>query len=348
MAPRPRWWHQLQNGKQEALLAVDLFNRVDELRRLEGFIIHMQIAWLYVLQARFARDGVDYWYRSPGGRRVRGKDGEFRAWSLQDSLEHEYPDPNHPVRLNVEFFVGLRNRIEHRSSTAIEPMVAGKCQSLIVNFEQMLTDQFGASEGLADRLRFPLFVSSLTTDAVAALKETYKRMPRKVARYVEEFDAPLSEDIKGDQRYEFRVLLIPKTGPPSKADVAMQFVRLDQLSEQQRAELTAVQTIVRDKQVPVAHLDHFKPSQVCARVEAALGVRFSPYAEHMAAWKHFSVRPTSGTSDPSSTDARYCVYDAAHQDYLYTQAWIDKLIRELSSPEQFELVAGHAPIAIGD
>jgi hypothetical protein len=49
MAPRPKWWHKLQASKQEALLAVDLYNRSGESRRLEAFVVHMQIAWLYLL-----------------------------------------------------------------------------------------------------------------------------------------------------------------------------------------------------------------------------------------------------------------------------------------------------------
>jgi Protein of unknown function (DUF3644) len=112
MAPRPRWWHQLQASKHEVLLAVDLYNRVSGERRLEAFIVHMQIGWLYLLQAKFERDGVDYWFRGPGGRRIRGEDGEFRSWSLRKSLAEEFPNPNHPVRRNVVFFIGLRDKVE--------------------------------------------------------------------------------------------------------------------------------------------------------------------------------------------------------------------------------------------
>lgn len=344
MAPRPRWWKQLQEAKKEALLAVDLFNRVGDLRRLEAFVVHMQIAWLYMLQARFTRDDVDFWHHGPDGRRVRGEDGEFRAWSLRESLAEQFPDPNHPIRRNVEFFVGLRDKVEHRSSTEIEPAVSGRCQALILNFEQTLTDLFGDEEGLADQLRFPVFVSSLTTDAVAAAKETYRRMPRGVARYIEEFDAATDAETREDQRYEFRVLLVPKTGSKTEADVAMHFVRLDQLTTDQRQGLEVVQTIVREKQVPVAYLDHFKPTQVAERVAAALGIRFSPYAEHLAAWRHFKVRPENDDPHPERTDARYCVYDPVHNDYLYTQAWIDKLIRELGKPDDFRSIMGYDPI----
>jgi len=38
--------------------------------------------------------------------------------------------------------------------------------------------------------------------------------------------------------------------------------------------------------------------------------------------------------DPDVTDSRYCIYDAVHNDYVYTQAWIDKLIAELTPATQ--------------
>jgi hypothetical protein len=107
------WQHQLEASKQEALLAVDLYNRPGEDRRLEAFVVHMQIAWLYLLQAGFRREKVDYWYRDPRGRKLRGTDGEPRSWELRRCLREVYED-NDPVRQNVEFFIGLRDRIEHR------------------------------------------------------------------------------------------------------------------------------------------------------------------------------------------------------------------------------------------
>ena len=47
MARRPHWWHHLQASKQEALLAVDLYNQSRRERRLEAFVVHMHMAWLY-------------------------------------------------------------------------------------------------------------------------------------------------------------------------------------------------------------------------------------------------------------------------------------------------------------
>jgi len=51
---------------------------------------------------------------------------------------------------------------------------------------------------------------------------------------------------------------------------------------------------------------------------------------HTAAWHRHKVRPVVGSAKPDATDSRYCVYDTVHGDYLYTQAWIDRLVAELT------------------
>jgi hypothetical protein len=345
VAPRPRWWHHLQASKQEALLAVDLYNQSNRKRRLEAFVVHMHMAWLYLLQARFERDGIDCWYRNERGWRIRGKDGEFRAWELARCIKEQFPQTNDPVRSNLEFFIGFRNKIEHRHEQLLEAIVAGKCQSHILNYEATLVELFGQAEGLADELRFPVFVSSLTEDAVEALKQTHKRLPKRLTSYVEEFDAGLDEEVRGDYRYDFRVLLIPQTGPKSEADVAMRFVRLDELPEKQRSDLDVVQTIVRDKQVPVQNAGRLKPSAVCREVEKALGIKFTATSDHAKAWRHFKVRPAAGDGNPTRTKAQYCVWDEPHGDYVYTDAWVKLLIKELSDEKRFKKVIGHAPVS---
>jgi hypothetical protein len=347
MAPRPRWWQKLQGSKAEVLLAVDLYNRAGEQRRLEAFVVHMQIAWLYMLQARFERDGVDFYYRRPNGRREK-VDGEFKTWDLARCIKEVYPNQNHPLRRNIEFFIGLRNKIEHRYEQPLDTVVAGKAQSLIMNYEQVLVETFGEQESLADRLRFPVFLTSLTDGAVAALKAVHKRLPRRIAEYVSDYDGSLTDDVRGDHRYEFRVYLVQQTGPKTDADASMRFVRFDDLTEEERTKLDQVQTIVREKQVPVANVDRHKPSDVATRVSEVLGVKFSASSDHARAWRHYAVRPAGGSDHPERTDARYCIWDVPHNDWVYTDAWITKLTTELRDPDKFEEVVGHPPVSLPD
>jgi hypothetical protein len=63
-----------------------------------------------------------------------------------------------------------------------------------MNYERLLVATFSEREGLADSLRFPVFLSSLSDDAVEALKETHKRLPKRFTRYVDEYDAMLADE----------------------------------------------------------------------------------------------------------------------------------------------------------
>jgi hypothetical protein len=55
------------------------------------------------------------------------------------------------------------------------------------------------------------------------------------------------------------------------------------------------------------------------------------------------VRPETGSTQPERTDERYCVYDPAHKDYVYTEAFVRKLIRDLATPEGFQELLGWEP-----
>ncbi len=90
MPPRPRWWHMLQAAKNEARLAVDLYNRQGNERQLEAFLVHMAIAWLKLMQAHTQKAGGDLFVRDKAGRRVRHDDGDWRYKAASRLLS---PDP---------------------------------------------------------------------------------------------------------------------------------------------------------------------------------------------------------------------------------------------------------------
>jgi len=209
MAARPKWWYILQRSRREALLAVDLYNRAASERSLEGFVVHMHMAWLYLHHARFLRDYVDYRYREPDGWRFARVDGEIKTWELGRCVQEAFPSDRDPVRANIEFFVKVRNKIEHRYEQLLATALAGKTQAQVLNYEETLTAWFGAKEGLGESLRFPVFVSSLTPEAMKALKATHRKLPKKITSFIREHDASLPSEVAEDWRYDFRVLLLP-------------------------------------------------------------------------------------------------------------------------------------------
>ena len=192
MARLPNWTATLRAARDEAVLAVRLYNDAAEARAFEGFVVHMHVAWLYLLHARFIRDSIDYRYRERDNpHRFVKVDGEYKRWELARCVEERWPDPNSAVRKNLEFFIGLRNRIEHRHARQAPDLalaVSGHAQALLLNFEEELTSTFGTDYSLATVLRFPIFVGSFTTEGT----ERATQATRPAARQPQAFHCRVS------------------------------------------------------------------------------------------------------------------------------------------------------------
>ena len=142
-------------AQQSATLAVDVYNRPATQFRTEGYIVLMVVAWTAALHAIFERDGVDYIHRDDNGDPIV-IDGDQKAWAIGDCLRERFGNGNPPVRRNLEFIIGLRNKIEHRYVPSIDAHVAGECQALLLNLERLLSEEFGDYYSIADSLSVPV------------------------------------------------------------------------------------------------------------------------------------------------------------------------------------------------
>ncbi len=131
----------VEASREEAQLAVRLYNDPAEPRSFEAFIVHMHMAWLYLLHGQFTRDKVDYRYwRDKGKRRVLDLvDGEPKEWELARCARERWASDRDPVRVNLEFFIALRNKVEHRYSKkthkALTALIGGQAQALLLNYD---------------------------------------------------------------------------------------------------------------------------------------------------------------------------------------------------------------------
>ena len=328
MAPRPRWWHHLQASKEEVRLAVDLYNRSGNQRQLEAFIVHMSLGWLKLLQAHVEEAGGDLYERDKRGWRKKHAEGGYAFKPLRTLLDELFK-PNEPRVANIAFFQGLRNQIEHRHEARIAELIAGRTQALVINYETTLVEYFGQDQALGTELRFPLFVSSITSDAVESLRRARAQIPRGVLDWVQDFDLSLEAGITGDQRFDFRIFLIPHIGPKTAADAAMTYVRADQFTAEQNDLINQVQTIIREKKVPVEDLTGLLPAAVVEQVAAQLDRPFTMHT-HTQAWRYYDVRPPAGAAEPAATKSDFCRYNEAFGQYIYTPAWVNYLVRHLA------------------
>ncbi|OMC48216.1 hypothetical protein A5745_09855 [Mycobacterium sp. IS-2888] len=307
-------------------------------RQLEAFIVHMSMGWLKLLQSHFEKVGKDIYIRDKRGWRIRHPDdGGFKHRGLRD-LSDEFFDARDPRKASLAFFMGLRNQIEHRYERDIAALVAGRTQAYLLNYEKTLVDLFGVEEGLADELRFPLFLSSITGEGVDAIKKVRERVPKGVLEWVQDFDTSIEADVASDQQFDFKVYLIPFKGSKTEADAAMTFVREDELTDDQKALMDQVRTIIREKKVLVGGADEFLPGQVVEQVNSQIEREFTMHM-HTQAWRYFGVRPPLSSGNQYNTKSEFCYMNDLVGRHVYTPAWVDYLVRKLSDPEVYDEIA---------
>lgn len=348
---RPGWWAMVQASRDEACHAVEMYNRPGAPRSYETFVVHMHLAWLYLLQAVAPRDGVDYRYVEMHGRRRRivRVDGEPKTWELDRHVSERWHDQSNPVGVNVRFFIALRNKIEHRftrSQEALAIATGGHAHALLVNYETELTSQFGAELSLAHRLRFPVFVGSFTEAGEELLRRMQAALPAPLRRFLTLFHDELDPAVRDDSRFEFRLRLTQVTAGRGDA-LPMEFVRLADLSAEERrdVEQRAGQgtVVIRDRIQPVSNEGLLKAMAVTRQVQARIPFRFNTH--HLkAAYLGLGVRPPWRDPHPEITNIDFCVWDALHRDYGYKPAFVDSLVRKCSTAEGFAEVTGREPV----
>jgi hypothetical protein len=338
MARRTSWASTLRAARDEAVLAVRLYNAAAEARAFEGFVVHMHLAWLYLLHARFIKDGIDYRHReSDNPRRFVKVDGEYRRWELARCVQERWPDPNDAVRKNLEFFIGLRNRIEHRHARQDRNLalaVSGHAQALLLNFEEELTSVFGSDYSLATVLRFPIFVGTFTTEGTEALLKLRDRLPPNLKRFIADFHDGLKDEVAADARFELRLRVVLEQVQRGDDTLAIQFTRWDDLSDQQRQLVAELgkrgQTIIREQKRAVVGQGLLRPHEAEQLVSAAIPFRFTSH-HFLCAWRIKQIRPPAGDPHPERTDEKYCLHDELSKSYGYTEAWVKWLIRKCAT-----------------
>jgi hypothetical protein len=335
----------VKKAREAAVLAVEIYNRPATAFRSAAYIVLMIIAWTALFHALFLRKRIKPYYRKRGSpRRYERVDGEYKTWELTECLQQFYKDQNPAPRKNLEFFIDLRNKIEHRFLPELDIEIFGECQAMLMNFEALLSAEFGTKQALVGGLPYALqFSKTLAPTQLTAMRGAAKQHLQSVRKFVTSFKSALTEDIQSDASYSFKVFLVPKVGVHAKSsDLAVEFVKYDPSKPEEMKQYDRVIALIKPKQVSVANLGALKASQVVQQVSAQLARRFT-LNSHARCWKHFNTRPAGGSPAPEACDNRYCYYDVLHKDYIYTPAWVDFLIEKLGDAATYALVVGGAP-----
>ncbi len=333
----------LEKAKDSALLAVEIYNKPRTSFRSGGFIVFMSIAWLALFHAIFEHKGIEYFYKKNGHFVII--DGERKAWELGECIKKYYREQNNAIRKNLEFFIKLRNKIEHRFLPQLDTNIFGECQAMLINFENLLTSEFGEEHAIKENLVFALqFSSILQEKQQQALKIKESKEYKNVKQFIENYRDHLSNSIKNSLSYSFKVFLIPKVGScEGTSDVAIEFVKYDPEKPEEQERYKKLLVAIKEKQVPTVG---FRAGQVCEKVFDALkdkmppDWKFNPSFHHVKCWKYYKVRPPKNSPNPAKTNQSYCFYNAAFNQYEYTEEWVKFLIKKLKNKQTYKKVMG--------
>jgi hypothetical protein len=339
----------IEKCRSSAIAAVDAYNRPGPRFRTAQYLILITIAWTAIFHAIFYKRGRRPWYRKQStgtGVRYVKVDGEPKHWDLSECVKQYFTDKQPPERKNLEFLTGLRNKIEHRHLPELDSALYGECQAALLNLEELLVREFGAKWALSEQLAVALqFSHIMPEEKLKATKVLAYSTVRTVKEYVEKFRGGLASTVLDSMKYSFTVFLVPRiANRASVADAAVQFVKVDEASPDELDRLEKLNVLIREKHIPIANLGLYKPGEVVKELQARVTVPVD-FHVHMKAWKYYGVRPPHGDAHPERTRSEYCIYDEAHEDYVYTKAWVEKLAKDLAQPDEYERVVGHRPHA---
>jgi len=247
----------LDKARESALLAVETYNRPGASFRSGGFIVLMCIAWTALFHAIFFKRKMKPFYRKETNRRhFKLIEGDRKAWELATCVQQHFGANNPPERANIEFFVGLRNKIEHRSMPSLDISVFGECQALLFNFEDLLVREFGDSYALNESLSLALQFSCTRNERQGlAVKRLHKSLARNISLYVDRFRTSLSSEVLGDPRFSYKVFLIPKPANNERsADFAVEFVKFDPSKPEEMERYQRIVSLVKPTTAVVSNL----------------------------------------------------------------------------------------------
>ncbi len=334
----------LEKSRDSALLAIETYNKPAIKFRSGGYIVLMVIAWTSLFHAIFYRNKTKPYRRKKGSTRFETKEGDYCYWSLDECLQEYFKsDTQNPIRKNLEFFIPLRNKIEHKSLPQIDPDLFAECQALLLNFDKILELEFGIDYCIRESLSFSLQLFPSSENLAAAIKSNPDA--KKVKAFIEKYRSTLTTDILESGQYSFKAFLLQVANHQSKDALPIQFFRYDQLTLEERENVSKFAVLVKEKEKPVSGKDLLLPAKVVKDVQKALG---NPKVEryggkkdkfnfdtHTRCWKKYNVRPANGAANKSNTDTRYCVYNELSNQYGYTRAWVTFLIEKMKDEDEY-------------
>lgn len=332
----------LLKDRDSALLAIECYNKPAVQFRSGGYIVLMCVAWTSLLHAIFLKKGLKPIYKTKG--RFKRVDGEYQYWELKHCVEKYFSNDHIAMRKNIEFFIPLRNKIEHKFMPELDADIFAECQSMLLNFDKIIEKEFSCKYCLRESLSFALqmFPSSRTLNMSINSKDS-----EAIKKFITNYRSSISTDIQNSGEYSFKAFLIQVANHQSKDALPIQFVPYDKLNEEEKKKTERIAALIKEKivQIPVRNKDHLLAGGVVKQVQKGLGnlkitrgkKQIDKFNQdtHRRCWAKYKIRPKSNSDNPERTNSQYCIYDETYNNYVYTKEWVQFLIEKMSDEEEY-------------
>ena len=333
----------LDKARQSALLAVEVYNKPAVAFKSSAYISLMVIAWTSIFHAYYLANGKLPYQKSKNGR-FKKVDGDYSYWSLEGCVNEFWgSDTNNPIRKNIEFFIPLRNKIEHRHIPELDANIFGECQALLLNFDSFIGENFGSKYQLRESLSFSLQLFP-SPSSFAKLVKSDKNL-NEIKKFIDSYRSSLSNEVTDSGNFAFKAFLVQVANHDAADALPVQFINYEKLTEAEKNELKTLSVLIKYKKHNIINSGFFKPKEVVKAVQNGSGnlkvtrngksVDKFTSNTHTRCFKKYNVRPSKSSSNPEITETKYCIYDEAHKDYLYTKEWIAFLIEKISDDNEY-------------
>lgn len=308
---------RLFRARESMLAAVENFNSPTKLFKVQIFPVLSQIAWTYLLHEYYDRKGVQ----------IVNADGNSLLLG-QMLLRQDCPLEG-DVKKNLNALKILRDNVEHKLLASIGRTYWTLFQANCLNFDQTIRKLFGEQAGLQDSLALSLQFGKMQLDQLAKL-QAYDLTPA-----IEAIDEAIAQgagiDGKEGAAYKFKVSYQLEKATKGESNIVFNKTNPN----------AAISNILTQKVVGDELWPH-KPTQVVQLVRQKTGQNFTTH-HHQLAWKKFGARPRNGAKNPSDCKKDYCHFHSAHNDYTYSDKWVEFLAGVAMNPEEFATLKAFQP-----
>ncbi len=290
---------------REAMLnAIGNYNSPRTLFRTECFIVLAVIAWTYLLHWHYGRIGVDYQSRRDDGTLLVTKHGAVKHWELKTCLTQAECPLDPATTANLRFLITIRHEIEHQMTKRIDDTLSAKVQACVLNFNASLARLCGERTRLDRDVTIAIQLAGIGREQRSMLLRDMDLPPSFVAAQAA-FERNLPEEITRDERYAWRVMMVPRnTNSKGAADEMVEFVKPGSDIE---GEIHRVLVKETEKQ-------KYRPSDILAEVERRGFKRFTMH-QHTLLARELNAR------DEKKPYGTYV--DILKKDWRWYVAWLN-------------------------